>query len=113
MPGAPGSGACPLPSQNRLATRHCVGKTAQHQSHICPETTESLRSRLPARRLRRPLDLGATDDRLLAAVPKDDPGLIAAVVIGRPKPQRRLPAPDRAGLLAGFFQPAPDADEGV
>src|SRR3954453_18542283 len=58
-------------------------------------------------------DLGAADDRLFAGVPEDDPGLVAAVVVGRPELQRRRAAPDGDLLLAGRVEAAPDPHEGV
>src|SRR6188472_3955225 len=59
------------------------------------------------------LHLRAADDRLRAIVAKDDPGLVAAVVVGRPELQRRRAAPDRDLLPVGLLLAAPDLYEGV
>src|SRR6188474_1765754 len=58
-------------------------------------------------------DLRAADDRLDAVVAEDDPGLVAAVVVGRPELQRRRPAPDRDLLVAGLLLAAPNSHERV
>src|SRR3954453_1782411 len=59
------------------------------------------------------LHLRAADYRLLAGVAEDDPGLVAAVVVGCPELQRRRSAPDRDLLLAGLLLAAPDPHERV
>src|SRR4029077_16888801 len=57
-------------------------------------------------------DLTAPDDRV-AAVRVAHPGLVRAVVVRAEQDQRRLRAPDAAGLVPFRIEPAPDADERV
>src|SRR4029079_13579081 len=65
-----------------------------------------------------PADLRAAGDRLDAVVVEADQRLVAAVVVGRPEQQRRVTAvlvagADRAALVAGLVEAAPEADERV
>src|SRR6476619_1909211 len=59
-----------------------------------------------------PLDLGAADD-LVLRLAEAHPGLVRAVVVGRPQHERPLAPADAHRVGALGVQPAPDADEGV